>query len=264
MGPKVPRSALLTPEEETTVVAFRRHTHLPSAMAVRHGYFHIDIAEFHTEEGKPYLFAAIDRTSKPAYAELHESQRRTIAVGFLIRLAKKVPYRIHTVLTGGRPPAHNGIQFANRAVLRSVRAAAGRRVGTPTAMRPRPLLRRGERNLERSRTREAPRYGGGSAYKHAITIRTKYYPYQALTQGAAARRNARPGRAGWGRLKVGDDTEICKGDARAVEDFFRCTLCAHGNHARPGGGRSRLPPSSSIPVVFFGGAGRRSALNLRT
>ncbi len=35
------------------------------------GYFHIDIAEVHTEEGKLYLFVAIDRTSKFAYAELH-------------------------------------------------------------------------------------------------------------------------------------------------------------------------------------------------
>jgi hypothetical protein len=28
------------------------------------GYFHIDIAEVHTEEGRLYLFVAIDRTSK--------------------------------------------------------------------------------------------------------------------------------------------------------------------------------------------------------
>jgi len=35
------------------------------------GYFHIDIAEVRTEEGKLYLFVAIDRTSKFAYAELH-------------------------------------------------------------------------------------------------------------------------------------------------------------------------------------------------
>lgn len=33
-------------------------------------YFHIDIAEVRTEEGKLYLFVAIDRTSKFAYAEL--------------------------------------------------------------------------------------------------------------------------------------------------------------------------------------------------
>ena len=72
------------------------------------GYFHIDIAEVHTEEGKLYLFVAIDRTSKLAYAELHKSQKRAIAVGFLVRLIKRVPYRIHTVL------ADNGIQFTHR------------------------------------------------------------------------------------------------------------------------------------------------------
>src|SRR6188768_958850 len=35
------------------------------------GYFHIDIAEVRTEQGKLYMFVAIDRTSKFAYAELH-------------------------------------------------------------------------------------------------------------------------------------------------------------------------------------------------
>src|SRR5271167_485548 len=44
------------------------------------GYFHIDIAEVRTEEGKLHLFVAVDRTSKFAFAELHEKatrQRRT-------------------------------------------------------------------------------------------------------------------------------------------------------------------------------------------
>jgi hypothetical protein len=40
------------------------------------GYFHIDIAEVRTEEGKLYLFVAIDRTSKFAFVELHEKPRR--------------------------------------------------------------------------------------------------------------------------------------------------------------------------------------------
>ena len=34
------------------------------------GYFHIDIAELRTNEGKLYLFVAIDRTSKFAVAQL--------------------------------------------------------------------------------------------------------------------------------------------------------------------------------------------------
>ena len=35
------------------------------------GYFHVDIAEVQTAEGKLYLFVAIDRTSKFAFAELY-------------------------------------------------------------------------------------------------------------------------------------------------------------------------------------------------
>ncbi|ACA16019.1 integrase catalytic region [Methylobacterium sp. 4-46] len=112
MGPKAPRSTVLTPEEEAIVVAFRRHTLLPLDDCLhglqptiphltrsslhrclgRHGisrlpdveggkpkkkrfadsaigYFHIDIAEVRTEEGKLYLVVAIDRTSKLAFAK---------------------------------------------------------------------------------------------------------------------------------------------------------------------------------------------------
>ena len=36
------------------------------------GYFHIDIAEVRTKEGKLYLFVAIDRTSNFAFVQLHE------------------------------------------------------------------------------------------------------------------------------------------------------------------------------------------------
>src|SRR6202162_5073484 len=71
------------------------------------GYFHIDITEVRTEEGKLYLFVAIDRTSKFAYAELHEKANRLIATDFLKALIKAVPYKIHTVLTD------NGIQFTD-------------------------------------------------------------------------------------------------------------------------------------------------------
>ena len=47
------------------------------------GYFHIDIAEVHTEEGRLYLFVAIDRTSKFAFAQLHEKATRRVAGDFL-------------------------------------------------------------------------------------------------------------------------------------------------------------------------------------
>src|SRR5919199_922672 len=49
--------------------------------------------------GRLYLFVAIDRTSKFAFAQLHEKATRRIAADFLRALIKAVPYRIHTVLT---------------------------------------------------------------------------------------------------------------------------------------------------------------------
>ena len=55
------------------------------------GYFHLDIAEVQTEEGKLYLFVAIYRTSKFAFAELHERMTRMVAVEFLRRLIAAVP-----------------------------------------------------------------------------------------------------------------------------------------------------------------------------
>ena len=63
------------------------------------GYFHIDIAEVRTEEGRLYLFVAIDRTSKFAFVELHEKATPRVAANFLAALIKAVPYKVHTVLT---------------------------------------------------------------------------------------------------------------------------------------------------------------------
>ena len=63
------------------------------------GYFHIDIAELRTAEGKLYLFVAIDRTSKFAFTQLHEKATTRIAADFLRALIQAVPYTIHTVLT---------------------------------------------------------------------------------------------------------------------------------------------------------------------
>jgi transposase InsO family protein len=147
MGPKEPRSTVLSADEETLIVAFRRHTLLPlddclyalqatvphltrsslHRLFQRHavsrlpsvegprprrkfkaypiGYFHLDLAEVWTEEGKLYLFVAIDRVSKFAFAELHTRATRRIAADFLRKLIDRVPYQIHTVLTD------NGFQF---------------------------------------------------------------------------------------------------------------------------------------------------------
>jgi len=149
MGPKEPRSTVLSKEEEALAVAFRRHTLLPlddclyalqatiptlTRSALHRlfqrygisrlpdvegskprkkfktypiGYFHIDIAEVWTDDGKLYMFVAIDRTSKFAFAELHERATRRIAGDFLRRLIEAVPYRIHTVLTD------NGTHFTD-------------------------------------------------------------------------------------------------------------------------------------------------------
>jgi transposase InsO family protein len=71
------------------------------------GYFHIDIDEVRTAEGKLHLFVAIDRTSKFAYVELHQKATTAISKQFLDNLVAAVPYTIHTVLTD------NGIQFTD-------------------------------------------------------------------------------------------------------------------------------------------------------
>jgi transposase InsO family protein len=148
MGPKDPRSTVLTVEDEAIAVAFRKHTLLPLDDCLyalqatipnltrsslhrcyrRHGisrlpkiegdkpakkafkaypigFFHIDIAEVHTAQGKLFLFVAIDRTSKFAFAKLAEKANRVTASAFLAALIEVVPYKIHTVLTD------NGIQF---------------------------------------------------------------------------------------------------------------------------------------------------------
>ncbi|MGE0239913.1 MAG: IS481 family transposase [Parvibaculaceae bacterium] len=67
------------------------------------GYFHIDIAEVRTEQGKLYMFVAIDRTSKFAFVELHEKATTAASKEFLLRLIAAVPYKIHTVLTDNGP-----------------------------------------------------------------------------------------------------------------------------------------------------------------
>ena len=63
------------------------------------GYFHIDIAEVRTAQGRLYLLVAIDRTSKFAFVELHEKVARRTAADFLRHLIAAVPYKVHTVLT---------------------------------------------------------------------------------------------------------------------------------------------------------------------
>ena len=71
------------------------------------GFFHVDIAELRSAEGKLYLFVVIDRTSRFAFVQLLSCADMAAASGFLEALIEAVPYRIHIVLTD------NGIQFAD-------------------------------------------------------------------------------------------------------------------------------------------------------
>ncbi|MBK3746232.1 IS481 family transposase, partial [Paraburkholderia aspalathi] len=71
------------------------------------GYFHIDIAEVQTAEGKLYLYVGIDRTSKFAFTQLVNKANTATALAFLDALVSAVPYRIEIVLTD------NGTQFAD-------------------------------------------------------------------------------------------------------------------------------------------------------
>ena len=72
------------------------------------GYFHIDIAELRINEGKLYLFVAIDRTSKFAVALLVDKANRKTAWGFLETVLEAVACKIHTILTD------NAIQFCEQ------------------------------------------------------------------------------------------------------------------------------------------------------
>jgi transposase-like protein len=73
------------------------------------GYFHLHIAEVRTATAKAYLYVAVDRTSKRAFARLDRRATALVSAAFLKVLVKAVPYRIHTVLTD------NGVQFADAA-----------------------------------------------------------------------------------------------------------------------------------------------------
>src|SRR5215212_9730947 len=106
------------------------------------GYFHIDIAEVRTEQGKLHLFVAIDRTSKFAFVELHERATRRVAGDFLRHLATAVPYKINTVLTD------NGTHFMTQPRRLDARGHQGN-AGRESAL-PLPLVRGG---LRRSRYR---------------------------------------------------------------------------------------------------------------
>ena len=100
-----PASLPSAPWDQPLAGRRRRQARRKKFKAYPIGFFHIDIAEVQTAEGKLYLFVAIDRTSKFAFVQLVESANRVTASAFLVALIDAVPYKIHTILTD------NGIQF---------------------------------------------------------------------------------------------------------------------------------------------------------
>jgi transposase-like protein len=74
------------------------------------GYFHIDLAEVRTAEGKHYLFVAIDRTSKFTFVELVERADMRAAAAFPEALVAAVPYRIHTFADRQRHPVRRSAE----------------------------------------------------------------------------------------------------------------------------------------------------------
>ena len=71
------------------------------------GYFHVDLTEVRTAEGKLYLFVAIDRTSKFAFTRLVERATRREAADFLQELKEAMirtyhyDGRAHAPMPGG-------------------------------------------------------------------------------------------------------------------------------------------------------------------
>ena len=80
------------------------------------GYFHIDLAEVRTAEGKLYLFVAIDRTSKFVFVELVERATTETASTFLSALIKAVPYRIHRLTKPNHPWTNGQVERMNRTI----------------------------------------------------------------------------------------------------------------------------------------------------
>ena len=72
------------------------------------GYFHIDLAEVQTGEGKLRLFVAVDRTSRLAFVRLVGSAGKAEAARLPRGLIEAVPCRVHAVL------ADDDVQFTPR------------------------------------------------------------------------------------------------------------------------------------------------------
>ena len=69
------------------------------------GFAHIDMTEVRTDQGRCYLFVAIDRATKYVYVALHSKMSINESSGFLSNLMAHCPFQITKILT------HNGAQF---------------------------------------------------------------------------------------------------------------------------------------------------------
>jgi len=75
----------------------------------RIGYVHIDSAQLRSAEGVIHMFLAIDRVSKFAYVEFHDSPGKMEGAAFLRGVVQAFPYQIRRVLTD------NGVAFTKNA-----------------------------------------------------------------------------------------------------------------------------------------------------
>lgn len=71
------------------------------------GYLHIDTAEIRCAEGKGYIFVAVDRTSKLAFAKIYHRKTKENACYFLQYVLKRIPYLVSKILTD------NGTEFTD-------------------------------------------------------------------------------------------------------------------------------------------------------
>jgi hypothetical protein len=83
------------------------------------GFFHIDIVEVQTVDGKLYLFVSIDRTSKLAITQRIEKAGRRTGGKFLQHMLQAVPDQVYTILTDNwikvaEPPRNRNTIYSGR------------------------------------------------------------------------------------------------------------------------------------------------------
>lgn len=66
------------------------------------GYLHVDFVEVRMDEGKQYVFIAIDRKRKLGFAERQPHANVVIAVEFIKRALPEIPYKVHKYLFDNR------------------------------------------------------------------------------------------------------------------------------------------------------------------